>query len=75
MIVVALEDEDGNTVTDNVLLGEEVIVNYTDGSAFSIPAIPFQGNTGDGNREYKFDDAEYAKLEKPLSDAEVKGWI
>jgi hypothetical protein len=62
MLVVALEDEDGNTISDNVLLGEEVVVNYTQGTAFSIPAIPFQGSSNDGNREYDFDDAEYAKM-------------
>ena len=43
MLVVALEDEDGQAVTDNVLLGEEVIVNYRGGNAVSIPAIPPQG--------------------------------
>jgi len=62
MLVVALEDEDGNTVTDNVLLGEEVIVNYRDGMALSIPAIPFQGGTGDGDRRYAFNDSEYGKM-------------
>jgi hypothetical protein len=62
MLVVALEDEDGNTITDNVLLGEEVVVNYANGSAFSIPAIPFQGGTGDGDRAYGFDDEEYGKM-------------
>jgi len=62
MLIVALEDEDGNTITDNVLLGEEVIVAYGAGAAFSIPAIPFQGGTGDQDRHYAFDDTEYGKL-------------
>ena len=62
MLVVALEDEDGNTLTDNVLLGEEVIVNYIDGSAVSIPAIPFQGGAGNGDHVFDFDDVEYGKL-------------
>ena len=62
MLVVALEDEDGNTISDNVLLGEEVVVDYVAGMAFSIPAIPFQGSSNDGNREYDFDDTEYGKL-------------
>ena len=35
-------------------------VDYVAGAAFSIPAIPFQGNAGDGDRTYKFDDTEYA---------------
>jgi hypothetical protein len=62
MIVVSLEDEDSQTLTDNVLLGEEVVVDYAAGSAFSIPAIPFQGNNGNGDRTYSFDDAEYGSL-------------
>ena len=62
MLVVSLEDEDGNTISDNVLLGEEVVVNYSQGTAFSIPAIPFQGSSNDGNREFAFDDTEYAKM-------------
>ena len=62
MLVVALEDEDGNTISDNVLLGEEVIIDYVSGMALSIPAIPFQGSSNDGDRTYSFDDTEYAKL-------------
>jgi hypothetical protein len=62
MLVVALEDEDGNTLTDNVLLGEEVVIDYREGMAFSFPAIPFQGIASDGDREYEFDDAEYGKM-------------
>jgi hypothetical protein len=63
MMVVTLEDGFGNTVTDNVLLGEQVVVDYTNGSAFSIPAIPFQGGDGgDGDRSYDLDDSEYGKM-------------
>ena len=67
MLVVALEDEDGNTITDNVLLGEEVVIDYNSGMAFSIPAIPFQGNSGDGDRAYDFDDNEYGKLPRIIA--------
>ncbi|MCP3994386.1 MAG: hypothetical protein GY722_04870, partial [bacterium] len=60
MIVVTLEDNDGNSVTDNVLLGEQVVVNYTDGWALSFPAVSFQGqNGGNGDRSFGFDDIEY----------------
>jgi len=63
MMVVTLEDGNGNTITDNVLLGEQVVVDYFNGSAFSIPAIPFQGGDGgNGDRSYDFDDNEYGKL-------------
>jgi hypothetical protein len=63
MMVVALEDGFGHTITDNVLLGEEVVVDYLAGSAFSIPAVPFQGGDGgNGDRTYAFDDNEYGKM-------------
>jgi len=63
MIVITLESIDGDVMTDNVLLGEEVVVNYDHGTAYSIPAIPFQGsNGGNADRELRFDDQEYAKL-------------
>jgi hypothetical protein len=64
MIVVTIEDAElGHTITDNVLLGEEVVVAYGSGMAFSIPAIPFQGGDGgNGDRIYDLDDVEYAKM-------------
>ncbi len=62
-VIVALEDNVGNTITSNVLLGSEVVVDYGLGIAFSIPAVPFQGKLG-GNldRNYAFDDVEYGKF-------------
>jgi hypothetical protein len=66
MIVVTQEDGSmapWNTLTDNVLLGEQVVIDYLSGSAFSLPALPFQGGTPDEDfRNYAFDDQEYAKL-------------
>ncbi len=68
MIVVTLEDNDGNTVTDNVLLGEQVVVNYTDGWALSFPAVSFQGqNGGNGDRSFGFDDIEYGKMPRIIA--------
>lgn len=68
MLIVTLEDQAGNSVTDNVLLGEEVVVDYANGSAFSIPAIPFQGGGGgDGDRTYNFDDLEYGKFPRVIA--------
>jgi hypothetical protein len=63
MLVVALQNAAGATITDNVLLGEQVVVDYAKGAAFSIPAIPFQGGaSGDGDRVYEFNDSEYGKM-------------
>ena len=69
MIVVSLEDPvTGETITDNVLLGEQVVVNFDYGFAFSVPAIPFQGkNGGNGDRYYGFDDVEYGKLPRVVA--------
>jgi hypothetical protein len=62
-MVVTVEDGLGQTLTDNVLLGEEVVVNYALAHAFSISAIPFQGALGgDGDRNYELDDLEYTKM-------------
>lgn len=64
MIVVNVETPaTGQVLTDNVLLGEEVVVDYTQGSTFSLPAIPLQGgNGGNYDRNLAFDDQEYGKL-------------
>jgi hypothetical protein len=67
-LTVSLEDENDRTLTDNVLLGSETVVNYSFGSAFSIPAIPFQGKLGNnGDRTYLFNDIEYGKLPRLLA--------
>jgi hypothetical protein len=62
MIVATIESTNGTTLTDNVLLGDAVIVNYSAGSAYSVPAIAFQGGNGNGDRVYNFDDEEYSRL-------------
>ncbi|MCP3979813.1 MAG: hypothetical protein GY716_10865 [bacterium] len=68
MMVVSLEDATtGETLTDNILFGEQVFVNYTQGFAFSIPAIPFQGIAGNGDRNYGFNDVEYKGFPRRLA--------
>lgn len=63
MIVVSLEDSNGQSLTNNVMLGSAVVVNYGGGFSYSIPAIPFQGrNASDGDRNFRFDDNEYGKM-------------
>jgi hypothetical protein len=58
--IVASVEIDGQTVADNVLLGSEVVVEYSSGAALSIPAIPFQGSSNNGDRIYNFaDGGEY----------------
>jgi len=62
MLVVTLEPLGGNSGTDNVLIGSQVVVDYVNGAAYSIPAIPFQGLAGNGDRTYGLNDVEYGKM-------------
>ena len=61
-VTVDVEDADHNVLTDNILLGSEVLVDYTNGTALSVPAIAIQGESGDGNRQFAFDGNEYRKF-------------
>ncbi len=61
-VTVDVEDFDHNVLTDNILLGDEVVVDYTAGSAFSVEALAVQGESGDGDRRFGFDGSEYRKF-------------
>jgi len=71
MLVVTQEDGTlmpWNTRTTNVLLGEQVVVDYEAGSAYSIPAISFQGAQPNNDfRNYTFDDKEYSRLPRVVA--------
>jgi hypothetical protein len=58
----------GEATTNNYLLGEEVVIDYTNGSALSVSAVSFQGkNGGNGDTSFAFDDDEYGKLPKVVA--------
>src|SRR6185436_3908542 len=61
-VTVDVEDADHNVLTDNILLGSEVVVDYSNGAAMSVPAISVQGDVGNGDRTFAFDDKEYRKF-------------
>ena len=61
-VTVDVEDADHNVLTDNILLGSEVVVDYGNGAALSVPAIAVQGESGNGDRYFAFDDSEYRKF-------------
>ncbi len=61
-VTVDVEDFNHNVLTDNILLGSEVVVDYTNGAAASVPAISVQGESGNGDRTFMFDGAEYRKF-------------
>jgi hypothetical protein len=61
-VTVDVEDADHNVLTDNILLGSEVLVDYANGFAMSVPAISIQGDNGNGDRYFAFDGNEYRKF-------------
>ncbi|MCP3979810.1 MAG: hypothetical protein GY716_10850 [bacterium] len=69
MIVISLEDPAGQVSTANLLFGEQIVANYTNGWAFSIPAIPFQGiaGVGGGDRVFGLNDVEYKGFPRRLA--------
>jgi hypothetical protein len=71
-LTVNIEDpsQPANTdrvLTDNILVGSEVVVNYSAGWAFSVPAVSIRGDMGNGDRVFKFDGNEYNKLPRHLA--------
>jgi len=61
-VTVDVEDAAHNVLTDNVLLGEEVVVDYANGAAISVEAISIQGEAGNGDRTFDFDGVEYRQF-------------
>lgn len=62
IMFIAIE-QNGVTVSKNVLFGDWVTVDYLAGAAYSAEAIAFQGKdpfSQNGDRVYKFDNKEYA---------------
>jgi hypothetical protein len=63
-VVVTLEApgvEPRRTLGENMLHGDEVVVDLTTGAAFQVGAISVQGvGPNDGDRNYRFDNLEYA---------------
>jgi hypothetical protein len=63
MVTLHAESPAGVVATDNVLVGQEVVVNYSLGFAYSLPAAAVQGgNGGDGDRRLQLDGTELARL-------------
>jgi len=61
-VTVNVEDASHNVLTDNILLGEEVVVDYTNGAALSVEAVSIQGEAGNGDRTFNFDGLEYRQF-------------
>jgi len=62
-VTVNVENAAHEPQTANILLGEEVVVDYTNGAALSVPAISIQGDISDENgRIFTFDNKEYRQF-------------
>jgi len=67
VMFVALEDpETGQTINENAIFGDSVVINFYEGSAWSVGAVASQGEDanapGAGDRDYRFDGIEYANF-------------
>lgn len=65
-VTVDVEDAAHVVLTDNILLGEEVVVDYANGAALSVEAISIQGEVGNGDRTFAFDGVEYRQFPSAL---------
>lgn len=79
LFVTNESDDCGNatcTLNSNDLMGDAVIVNPTAGWAASAGAIPFQGKdplaAGVADREYHFDNIEYAMFPRTLASGYIE---
>ena len=59
----AADPATGQTISEDVLFGDAVVIDTVLGQAYSFGAIPFQAGHGfnNGNKVYAFDGEEYAK--------------
>ena len=77
IMFIAIEDpETGLTLSQNVLFGDATVIDFEQGGAFSVGAIPFQGvnvAAQDGDRTYRFDNMEYTAFPGTLASHYVNG--
>ena len=59
----------GAVVSNDVLFGDAVVVDFAAGQAYSFEAIGFQAGQGsnDGDKVYHFDNVEYSKFPAVLA--------
>jgi len=69
MFVAAADPATGETVSEDLIFGDAVVVDIALGQAYSFGAIPFQAGNGynNGNKVYSFDGQEYAKFPSVLA--------
>jgi hypothetical protein len=69
LFVAAADPATGAVISEDVLFGDAVIVDFAFGHASSFDAIGFQAGSGtnDGNKLYRFDNSEYAAFPAVLA--------
>jgi hypothetical protein len=67
--VAVADPVSGDLVSQDILFGDAVVVDFQQGQAYSVEAISFQAGTGtnDGNKVYHFDNMEYKKFPAVLA--------
>jgi hypothetical protein len=59
----------GDTISEDIIFGDAVVVDFSAGQAYSVESISFQAGTGNnnGDKVYRFDNSEYAKFPAVLA--------
>jgi hypothetical protein len=69
ILFVAVADPSTGVISEDIIFGDAIVVDISDGEAFSFGAIPFQAGSGlnDGDKVYRFDGDEYVKFPAVLA--------
>ncbi len=69
LFIAAADPETGETISEDVLFGDAVVVDIQNGHAVSFSAIGFQAgqSSNDGDKVYRFDGDEYAEFPAVLA--------
>jgi hypothetical protein len=66
--VAVADPVSGAVISEDIIFGDAVVVDFQQGQAYSFEAISFQGpGMNDGNKVYHFDNVEYAKFPAVLA--------
>jgi hypothetical protein len=64
LFVAVADPNTGQTISEDVVFGTAMLVDFVRGQSFSMQAIAFQAGSGqnDGDKVYRFDGEEYARF-------------
>jgi hypothetical protein len=69
MFAAVADPASGDVVSEDIIFGDAVVVDFAQGQAYSFEAIAFQAGQGqnNGDKVYRFDNQEYAKFPAVLA--------